>query len=118
MTTILPLNDWFEIISRRGTSGDQVSDILYSWKAQLDEREQGIVAKECIWIYMVDEGYYETKCNQSFYFNDGETLAENPTFQYCPYCGKKINGDKRYSSSNDDEYDPSYEGLIQEEDEE
>lgn len=115
MTTILSLNDWFEITNKHGTSGDQVADILYSWKAQVDEWANGLVSQECQWLYMVDEGYYETKCNQSFYFGDGETLEENTTLQYCPYCGKKINGDKRYSS-NDDEYDPSYDGLIPDED--
>lgn len=31
MSAIFDLNKWFEITSR-GTSGDQVSDILYSWK--------------------------------------------------------------------------------------
>ena len=38
MTTILALNDWFEVI-RRGTSGDQVSDILYSWKEQSEKKD-------------------------------------------------------------------------------
>jgi hypothetical protein len=63
--------------------------------------------EKCNWFYMADEGYYETKCNQSFYFNNGETLAENITFKWCPYCGKSI--------KHDDPYDPSYEGLIPEE---
>lgn len=44
MTTILPLNDWFEITSKHGTSGDQVMDILYSWKAQLEDWEEGLKA--------------------------------------------------------------------------
>jgi hypothetical protein len=114
MTAIFSLNQWFEIVER-GTSGDQVHDILYSWKAQTDEWANGLASQECGWLYMVDEGYYETKCNQSFYFVDGETLAENITFQYCPYCGKKINGDRRYSYDDGDDYDPSYEGLIPDE---
>ena len=38
MTTILSLNDWFEVTSR-GTSGDQVSDILYSWKEQSEKKD-------------------------------------------------------------------------------
>ena len=38
MTTILSLTDWFEVI-RRGTSGDQVSDILYSWKEQSEKKD-------------------------------------------------------------------------------
>ena len=41
MTTILALNDWFEVI-RRGTSGDQVSDILYSWKEQSEKKDAEI----------------------------------------------------------------------------
>lgn len=76
---------------------------------ELGDRDNGIETKECKWLYMVDEGYYETKCNQSFYFNDGETLSENIHFKYCPYCGKLI--------KHDDQYDPSYEGLIPEEEE-
>lgn len=89
MTTILSLNDWFEITSR-GTSGDQVSDILYSWKAQVDEWSNGFVSQECEWEYQDDEGYYETKCGYSFYFLEGENLTSNKTFKYCPYCGKSI----------------------------
>jgi len=38
MTTILSLNDWFEVV-RRGTSGDQVIDILYSWKEQSEKKD-------------------------------------------------------------------------------
>ena len=41
MTTILSLTDWFEVI-RRGTSGDQVIDILYSWKAQSEKKDAEI----------------------------------------------------------------------------
>ena len=41
MTTILSLNDWFEVTSR-GTSGDQVSDILYSWKEQSEKKDAEI----------------------------------------------------------------------------
>ena len=96
MTTILSLNDWFEVI-KRGTSGDQVIDILYSWKAQLDELERGLTARECEWEYQNDEGYYETKCGKSFCFNDdGMFLSEEDQgklqggFKWCPYCGKTI----------------------------
>jgi hypothetical protein len=35
MTSIFSLDKWFEIIER-GTSGDQVHDILYSWKSERD----------------------------------------------------------------------------------
>ena len=41
MTTILSLNDWFEVV-RRGTSGDQVIDILYSWKEQSEKKDAEI----------------------------------------------------------------------------
>jgi len=35
MSTIFSLDEWFAIVER-GTSGDQVYDILYSWKAERD----------------------------------------------------------------------------------
>ena len=51
MTIILSLNDWFEVI-RRGTSGDQVIDILYSWKEQSEKKDAEIeLLKEALkWI--------------------------------------------------------------------
>jgi len=90
MTTILSLNNWFETTNIHGTSGDQVSDILYSWRTQLDEFEHGLVSKECVWIYMLDAGCYETECKQSFYFFDYKKLDENVTFKFCPFCGNEI----------------------------
>jgi hypothetical protein len=112
MTTILSLNDWFEII-KRGTSGDQVIDILYSWKAQADEWERGLAVQECEWEYQYEDGYYETKCGKSFYFNfDGYLDAEDQgklqdDFKWCPCCGKVIK-EMEY-------YDSSYDGLIPDE---
>ena len=43
MTAIFSLNEWFKIVER-GTSGDQVFDILYSWKKQLDDWDEGLKA--------------------------------------------------------------------------
>jgi len=37
--TIFSLNKWFEI-AERGTSGDQVINILYSWKSHENEQVQ------------------------------------------------------------------------------
>lgn len=45
MTAIFSLEKWFEI-TERGTSGDQVSDILYSWKKDRAELEATIAAYE------------------------------------------------------------------------
>jgi hypothetical protein len=39
------------------------------------------------------EIHYETKCNESFYFVDG-SLADNPAFIWCPFCGKEIKEEK------------------------
>jgi hypothetical protein len=39
MSTIFSLDEWFAIVER-GTSGDQVYDILYSWKAERDELQR------------------------------------------------------------------------------
>jgi len=83
MTAIFSLNEWFKIVER-GTSGDQVMDILYSWKSQLNERENGLKVLECKWEYQEDDGFYNTQCEYAFYFEDDKD------FKWCPYCGKKI----------------------------
>ena len=36
-------------------------------------------------------GFWQTSCEQIFYFTDGGTPAEND-FAFCPYCGKVLNG--------------------------
>ena len=41
MSTNFTLDKWFEIIER-GTSGDQVHDILYDWKADAQRNEKRI----------------------------------------------------------------------------
>jgi hypothetical protein len=54
--------------------------------------------KECVWTfkdrylgYKEDDSYYETDCNESFYFDDGHSrLKDYGNFKYCPYCGKEI----------------------------
>ncbi len=43
MTAIFSLEQWFEITDKVGTSGDQISDILYSWK---DDREKLLASLE------------------------------------------------------------------------
>ena len=56
MTAIFSLEQWFEITDKVGTSGDQVSDILYSWK---DDREQLVASLEK-WKRLAKEG--ENEC--------------------------------------------------------
>lgn len=110
MTTILSLNDWFELDNRHGISGNHVKDILYSWKAQVDDWEEGFIAKECEWEWQdEEEAYYVTRCGKSFMFTNGDTLSEDKYFTYCPYCGKVI---------KETEYDSSYDSLIPDDEEE
>jgi len=42
----------------------------------------------CQWVYIDNDDYYKTKCDQAFTLNSG-TLQEN-NFTYCPYCGWPI----------------------------
>ena len=39
----------------------------------------------------VDENCWDTGCDNNFIFNDGGPFANN--FEYCPYCGKKLEED-------------------------
>jgi hypothetical protein len=55
-----------------------------------DENKRLTEAKgECRWTFE-DDSYYETDCNESFYFDDGLRLEDCDNFKYCPYCGGKI----------------------------
>lgn len=45
------------------------------------------MSEKCEWEWYYD-GFYTTACGQSFCFNDGD--LEEPGFDFCPYCGKKI----------------------------
>lgn len=42
----------------------------------------------CEWNYDTNIEAYETECKNTFCFIDGE--IEDNSFQYCPYCGKRI----------------------------
>jgi peptide subunit release factor 1 (eRF1) len=46
------------------------------------------IEKKCIWIYNYNYNYYETMCGHAFEFTDGD--PDKNHFQYCPYCGNKI----------------------------
>jgi len=41
----------------------------------------------CMWVW--SEGYYESTCGNSFYFDAGGRPEEHK-FTFCPYCGKHL----------------------------
>lgn len=44
---------------------------------------------KCQWQRPADDDMYESSCGKSFYFVDA-TLSEQDGFDWCPYCGLKI----------------------------
>ena len=45
-------------------------------------------AEECYWYVDCGGDYYDTSCNYSFTFNDGN--CEENQFKFCPKCGGTI----------------------------
>ena len=78
---------WSEWCHRRGTSGDQVFQILQDWR-----ESEGIVNQECEW--RIDEESSEIKtafysdCGNVFYCYEQWPREEG--FYFCPFCGNEI----------------------------
>ena len=49
-----------------------------------------VVIETCTWSLSrnYDDTMYETECQETFIFLDGNPYANN--FRFCPYCGKEI----------------------------
>lgn len=46
----------------------------------------------CIWIYDQWHDMWETSCDNAFQFMEGDWVENK--FEFCPYCGKNLQGKK------------------------
>jgi len=44
--------------------------------------------EQCIWAYDEFHSKWDTQCDHGFHFMD--EMEANPSFKFCPYCGKPI----------------------------
>ena len=65
-----------------------MSDITPNFTEDLDVKQ--FKSLYCVWSLTrnYDDTMYETECEETFIFLDGNPYANN--FRFCPYCGKEI----------------------------
>lgn len=73
---------------RRGHFASDVAARMFGELIESGAHEGVPVVATCKWTEETDTGVHETQCGHAHYFNDGD-VKENE-YQFCPFCGKRI----------------------------